>query len=206
MLKPFFTAVVLSLACVCANAQNNLPSAPAPAAPAASKPDFSMPATVPHTALPPSPAPAEKPADPLQDTFCTAPSESGRILIHQSLSKPQLDELRDFNSNLMQRLRAEWVRHMPRAFNNTWIQNKFVLLRFEILPNGAVHDPAIMMSSGRNDFDDHVLRSLIAAQPYPLPDGFTHPVRSCIRFGYNPNEQDHFKPDPLFDKPYKTNP
>jgi hypothetical protein len=162
-----------------------------------------MPAATPHTATYAPPSAADTPAPDKQDTFCTAPSDGG-IRTKQNLTPFQRGELKDFTSAMMQRLYATWVRHMPRSANDPWIQGKSVLLRFEILPNGSVRDPLVMMSSGRSDYDGNVLRALTSGQPYTLPDGFTEPLRGCFLFQYNPRPGDPAPVDPFAPKPHKT--
>lgn len=122
----------------------------------------------------------------------------------QSLTLQQRDEMRDFTSSAELRLATEWKRRPPRAFNDPWVRGASVLLRFTIHRDGSVSGQEVMMSSGRDDYDNHVIRSLLDAQPYPLPNDIVGPVSVCFYFRYNPKPDDPSADNPLFPKAAST--
>lgn len=112
--------------------------------------------------------------------------------------------MKDFMSAVQFRVGTEWKRRMPRAVNDPWVRSASVLLRYTIHHDGSVSGQEVMMSSGRGDYDNHVIRSLLDAQPYPLPDDIAGPVSVCFYFRYNPKPDDPSADNPLFPKAAST--
>ena len=177
----------------------DLPSAPAPSAPAPHS-IFTVPSGTSQIVAASSSAPPPAPNTP---EVCYAAAEG--IYAPQPELEPKLRQsLERYNVTTFQRVNVVWTRNMPRAANDPWVKRALVTVRFAIFPDGSIDQPLITASSGRKSYDQHALDAIRGASPFPpLPQGATRPLVMCVKFGYNvdPAEFQPKPPDPFNPKP-----
>jgi TonB family protein len=161
----------------------SLPSGPAPAP--LVLPKTSGPVTLYSSRPGDVPPPAPLPED--EDTYCSTPTD-----LAYRTSKPVSAEGRRAAERYMWTVKRQiWSNwKAPRAINDPWLKGAVVRIKFEILADGSLNDPAIMMSSGRASYDRSALESIKHSAPFAPPpaDGPT-PFRVCYSFGYNVNRE-----------------
>lgn len=179
-----------------AGAQSSAPLPDLPAAPAPSKPSFTLPPGTSTTVASPKTPP---PPSPYEDVFCSAPSETG-WRIHESLSAAQHREIQDYMSALLNRISSDWYQHIPRAARDPWNKGATLLVRFDVDHKGDLKSLSLMMSSGRSAYDARALDAISAATVAPLPVDVRGPLHVCVQFFYNQAGGPRFGDDPLEQK------
>jgi TonB family protein len=118
-------------------------------------------------------------------------------------SPEQQNKLREFIEQVGSRIDADWRRHMPRAVNDPWLKSADVLVKYKVRKDGELTDMAVTMTSGRESYDASATRAIRESAPFPLPSGVDGPFEMCMRFRYNPKQEDALPRDPFAPKPAK---
>jgi len=161
----------------------SLPSGPAPAPlilPKSSGP-ITLYSSRPQDVPPPAPLPGD------EDTYCSTPTD-----LAYRTDKPVSAEGRKAAELYMWTVKKQILGNWkaPRAINDPWLKGAVVRIKFEILADGSLNDPAIMMSSGRGSYDRSALESIKHSAPFgPPPANGPTPFRVCYSFGYNVNRE-----------------
>ena len=131
------------------------------------------------------PPPAPLPTD--EDSYCSTPTATA-----YRTNKPVSAEGRKAAQLYMWTVEKQiWTNWKPpREINDPWLKGAVVRIKFEILPDGSLNDPTIMMSSGRASYDRRALDSIRHSAPFgPPPANGPVPFRVCYRFSYNMNRE-----------------
>lgn len=172
-------------------AQEPLPSLPSGPTPS----PVSKPLVLPKTSGPitlyssrpqDTPPPAPPPED--EDSYCSTPTATA-----YRTTKPVSAEGQKAAALYMRTVEKQiWTNWKPpREINDPWLKGAVVRIKFEILPDGSLSDPIVMMSSGRASYDRRALESIKYSAPFgPPPPNGPVPFRVCYRFSYNMNRED----------------
>jgi TonB family protein len=169
----------------CAHAQSQTPASPGPlpSGPAPAPLVLPKPSAVPLFSSKPQDIPPPTPLADEDDNFCTTPSNTG-----YRTSKPVSEDGKKATSlylwSVKKQIWSNWK--APREVNDPWLKAAVVRVRFEILADGSLNDPVVMMTSGRASYDRRALESIKLSAPFGRPpaNGPT-PIKVCFSFGYN---------------------
>ncbi len=131
------------------------------------------------------PPPAPPPGD--EYTYCSTPTD-----IAYRTNKPVSAEGKKaaelYMWSIKKQIWGNWK--APREINDPWLKGAVVRIKFEILADGSLNDPVVMMSSGRASYDRSALDSIKRSAPFgPPPANGPTPFRVCYSFGYNLNRE-----------------
>ncbi len=165
------------------------------------------------------PLPSPPPADKDEDTWCTAPSDAGAeqaprreserapyIVMQYARAKSPVPAKESFEFEWSKYISAYYQRtykHMKLPLGIQHVQqNTKVQIRFTMQQDGSITDAAVMMSSGKKNYDQSALDGLLKSSPYaPLPPGIQGPLTFCTVFNFNPYFGGKGPDDPFAPKP-----
>jgi TonB family protein len=179
----------------------SLPVAPAPSAPAApAKPSFKIPASAPE--IPKGPPPAK-------EQICFAPPEGIYTAKNQQVPADLKGPTGSYVNLIAQRVFHDWDSHLTIMEKNSWAKGRVISVRLAVFPDGTYDRPEVTTSSGRPEYDSHVLHAIEMQSTFPAPPkGLDHPLPICLIFGYNadgsqivPGLHDQWQSPPKLEKP-----
>jgi len=157
---------------------NPLPSGPAPTP--LVLPKSTGPVTV--FSSRPQDVPPDTPELSEEESFCTTPS-STTYKTDRHLTAEEKKAVDLYARNTSKTISSNWK--IPRGAGDPWRKGAVVRIRFEILPDGSLNNPTIMMTSGRASYDQSALDSIKHSAPFaPPPPVDTSPMKVCFSFGY----------------------
>lgn len=119
-----------------------------------------------------------------EESFCTTPS-STTYRTKKPLNAEDKKAADRYIWTIGSTIWSHWK--IPRGTGDPWRKGTRLRIRFDILDNGSVNDPIVMMTSGRASYDQSALDAIRHSAPFPPPRPFIDesPARVCMGFAYN---------------------